>query len=96
MRRAAKIDANQNEIVDSLRQIPGVTVLILSAVGKGCPDLAIGFKARNYLFELKDGEKTESKKRLTMAEDQFFTKWTGQVSKAENLQDILSVLNIKL
>lgn len=92
--RAKKIDSNQNSIVTQLCQIPGVSVLILSAVGHGCPDLLIGYKARNYLIELKDGEKTESKKRLTDDEQKFHNEWTGQVAKCETLDEILKILNI--
>ena len=47
--RAAKIDANQNEIVDALRKA-GCSVQILSSVGKGCPDILVGRGGRNYLL----------------------------------------------
>lgn len=39
-RRAARVDKNQAEIVDALRQ-NGWFVQHLHAVGKGCPDLVI-------------------------------------------------------
>ena len=48
MRRAAKIDENQPEIVDALRAM-GCSVTILSAVGNGCPDILVGFRGINLL-----------------------------------------------
>ena len=33
----------------------GATVQILSAVGKGCPDLLVGYKGMNILLEVKTG-----------------------------------------
>jgi hypothetical protein len=34
-------DSNHDEIVESLRQIPGVSVLDLSQIAGGCPDLLV-------------------------------------------------------
>ncbi len=50
-RRAAKIDDNQNEIVSSLRQIPGVTV------EPGHDDILVGFAGQTYWFEIKRPDK---------------------------------------
>lgn len=78
MRRAARIDDNHNEVVGALRQIPGVTVLDLAVVGKGCPDLLVGFRGRNYLMEIKDGSKPPSRRRLTDDQVAWHENWTGQ------------------
>ena len=43
MRRAARIDRNQPEIVKALRQV-GAHVTSLAAVGDGVPDLLVGFQ----------------------------------------------------
>lgn len=94
MAYAKKIDGNQNDIVKQLRQIPGVTVLILSMVGNGCPDFAVGYKARTYLIELKDGYLSPSQKKLTEDEQKFFDNWTGHVSKCETLEEILKVIGV--
>lgn len=53
MRRAARVDANQAEIVKALRAA-GATVQHLHVIGKGCPDLLVGFRETNYLLEVKD------------------------------------------
>ena len=89
--RARKIDDNQNEIVKMLRRI-GCSVAITSMVGKGMPDLLIGFRKKNFLFELKDGNKTESRKRLTPDEEKFFNTWQGQVNKVESFEEILKII----
>ena len=67
MKRAAKVDANQKQIVTALRQA-GCTVQSLATVGKGCPDLIVGCQGRNFLLEIKDGSKPPSARQLT--EDQ--------------------------
>lgn len=95
MRKFGKIDANQKQIVDQLRQIPGISVKSTSSLGDGFVDLVIGYKARNYLIELKDEDKPESQKRLTDAEQKFHNEWTGQVDKCESLDEILKVIGIK-
>ena len=58
MRRAAKVDQSQEEIVLCLRLI-GASVQSLAAIGKGCPDLLIGYKGAWYVAECKTGEKAE-------------------------------------
>ncbi|MFT5292443.1 MAG: hypothetical protein ACI82F_004531 [Planctomycetota bacterium] len=75
-RRAAKIDANQVELVDLLR-FAGASVKSLAAVGDGCPDLLIGFEGVTYLIEVKDGNKVPSKRRLTPDQEVFMALWKG-------------------
>jgi hypothetical protein len=70
----------------------GITVLHLHTVGRGCPDLLVGFRGNNYLIELKNAENVPSKKRLTPDEEKFFSSWNGQVSKCETLEEILQVV----
>ena len=57
MRYARKVDANQAGIVEALRGIPECSVLILSSVGDGCPDLLVGYHGANLLVELKNPER---------------------------------------
>jgi len=73
MRRAAKIDANQDAVVIALRAA-GATVQSLAGVGKGVPDLLVGHQGHTLLMEVKDGYKSPSKRVLT--EDQL--KWHGE------------------
>lgn len=95
MRRIARTDDNQQLIVKQLRQL-GCSVAITSMIGKGFPDLVIGYKDKNFLVELKDGSKPKSQKGLTMDEAKFFTAWKGQCDKCENLDEICKIIGIKL
>jgi hypothetical protein len=92
--RARRIDANQNSIVNSLRRL-GASVHISSMIGKGFPDIVVGFRGINYLFELKDSEKPNSAKKLTPDEQAFFDSWKGSVHKCETLDEILFILKLK-
>ena len=68
-----KVDSNQTRVVKALRDL-GATVQHLHAVGKGCPDIVVGYKNRNYLLEIKDGEK-----KLTPDQVIWHYDWKGQV-----------------
>ena len=67
MRRAARVDANQAAIVAALRQV-GCYVQDLSGVGRGCPDLLVGYRGVWHVIEVKDGRKPPSARELTAAE----------------------------
>ena len=95
MRVRGRIDDNQKEVVSQLRKL-GVSVAITSMLGKGFPDLVLGHQNKNYLIELKDGNKTKSRKTLTEDEAKFFNDWKGQVDKCESLDDICRIIGIKL
>jgi len=94
MRRAAKIDSNQQQIVKALRKIPGVSVAVTSQLGKGYPDLNIGYKGKNYLVELKDGNKVKSQQKLTEDETEWHNNWKGHVIVCNSLDQIIEeILN---
>lgn len=92
-RRAARVDANQNEIVTMLRKM-GYSVAITSDCGKGFPDIVVGRSGRNYLFEIKDGSKPPSAQKLTEAEQQFADTWKGQYNVITCLDDAIKILRI--
>lgn len=80
MRRAAKIDVNQAEIVAGLREI-GATVTSLASLGRGVPDLLVGHRGRNYLLEVKPPGGVRgglSRQTLTEAERDWHRTWRGQ------------------
>lgn len=83
MRKAARIDANHNEVVSILRQV-GCTVQSLASQGSGCPDLLVGYQGQNYLLEVKDGDKPPSARKLTPDEARWHQSWGGQVAVAES------------
>ena len=64
MRRRARTDRNQTEIVEALRAA-GASVYSLAAVGDGIPDLLCGFRGKTALIEVKDSQQPPSKRQLT-------------------------------
>lgn len=93
MRRAAKVDANQAQIVADLRKV-GCTVIPLHAVGGGVPDLLVGFQGRNVLLEVKDGRKPPSKRKLTEDQAEFHDGWRGQVAVVDSVKAALEAVGI--
>jgi Holliday junction resolvase len=91
MRRAARVDANQTQIVSALRAA-GASVEQLSAVGKGCPDLLVGYRSVNILMEIKDGEKTPSERKLTSDQIVWHREWKGAVFLITSVNEALRAL----
>ena len=85
MRHAARIDANQDQIVTALRAM-GATVRIVTQ-GNGLPDLLVGFRGVTILMEVKDGQKVPSARKLTPAEQKFFDEWRGGIVAIVNSVD---------
>ncbi len=92
-RRAARIDDNQPDIVKDLRKI-GASVQSLAMVGQGVPDLLVGFRGENFLFEIKDGDKPPSKRNLTSDEETWHMRWVGQVHTVNNIDEALQYLGL--
>ena len=80
MRRAGRVDDNQNAIVAALRKI-GASVAITSGAGGGLPDIIVGMHGINLLIEIKDSAKPPSAKKLTPAEAHFVANWKGRPVK---------------
>lgn len=89
--RAAKIDANQNEIVNALRKA-GCSVQILSNVGKGCPDIVVGFSGLNLMMEIKDGNKPKSAQKLTDDQVKWHQDWNGTVVVVNSVEQALQAV----
>jgi len=91
MRRAAKVDRNQNEIVDALRKI-GASVQPLHAVGQGCPDILVGWRGMNTVLEIKDGSKPPSARKLTPDQVEWHEAWRGQVTVVETVEQAIEAV----
>jgi len=91
MRRAAKVDDNQAEIVAALRKI-GATVQPLHAVGQGCPDLLVGWRGMTSLLEVKDGAKPPSARKLTEDQEKWHANWRGQVAVVETVEQAIEAI----
>lgn len=91
--RAARTDANQKEIVEAIRKT-GASVHITSGVADGFPDLVVGFRGRNFLFEVKDPSKPLSQRRLTQDQIIFHKLWYGQVCIVHTAEDALKEMGL--
>lgn len=77
MRRAAKVDGTQAEIVKALRDA-GCKVLSLAACGNGVPDLLVRtFGERLYLLEVKNPKGRGT--ALTPDQVKFHVEWPVSV-----------------
>lgn len=76
VRRRPRVDANQSDIVEFLREA-GASVQSLAGVACGVPDLLVGYKGMTLLFEVKDGMKPHSKRRLTPDQEAWVDGWRG-------------------
>lgn len=93
MRTAAKVDANQPEIVAALRSA-GATVQPLHSVGQGCPDLLVGFRGQTYAIEVKDGRKPPSARKLTPAQNDWHAGWRGHVAVVSTVEEALAAIGL--
>ena len=86
MRRAARVDANQEQIVSALRGA-GAYVWII-----GLPvDLLVGYKNHTFLVEIK----TDSKKRLTKLQADFFENWSGStLARIDSTEAALRMIGV--
>jgi len=91
-RRAAKVDANQPEIVAVARQM-GCTVQPLHTVGQGCPDLLVGISGINDLWEIKDGSLVPSARRLTADQIIWHDAWRGYVQVIDSVEKAVARIN---
>ena len=91
MSYAKRVDENQARIVAALRQM-GASVQDLSAVGRGVPDLLVGYHGNNYLLEIKDGDKPPSKRKLTQHQMKWRDEWRGTAHTIICLDDAIEVI----
>lgn len=86
MRRNARVDANHKQIVDELRQI-GASVVSLAPMGRGVPDLLVGYRGVNFLFEVK-----HKKGELTADQTEFIAMYRGAVHVIRSSDEAIALL----
>jgi hypothetical protein len=74
MRRAARRDANEGDIIKAMRA-EGAYVKVIN--DEGLFDLLVSNRGKTLLIEVKDGAKPPSARRLTEAEQKFHDEWPG-------------------
>lgn len=87
MRRAAKVDQNQPEIVKALRDV-GAKVHHLHREGGGCPDLLVttGIK-RTFLLEVKMPGETVNKQQA-----EFIQAWPGEIHIVRTIEEAIAAV----
>lgn len=93
MRSRGRVDDNHNAIVDALRDA-GCTVQSLGNIGKGCPDLLVGFRQQNFVLEVKNGSLSPSRRELTDREAEWHGWWRGQVQVVESVEEALKAIGL--
>lgn len=94
MRRAARVDRNQADIVNGLRAIPGVSVEV------GHDDILVGYQARTYWYEIKAPEAVSRRNetilgsQLTHSERRRLDDWEGHYRVVWDINHILDDLGI--
>lgn len=90
MAYARKVDKNHAEIVKFF-QDNGATVLDLSRVGKGCPDILIGINNRMAFVEIKRDDKA----KFTDDQVKFMQTWKGgTISRIQDIEGANRLLNL--
>lgn len=87
MRRAARADINQPDIVRKLRSM-GASIWHTHTLGRGGPDIVIGYCGVNVLAEIKRDEREQ----LTLAEYKFHAAWRGHIVTIRNERDAVQLL----
>ena len=93
-RRAAKIDANQPEIVKALRKIPHVTVQV------GMDDILVGYRDKTYWFEIKEPETVSTvtgqvqPSKIKDSQHKLIAEWKGHYQIVWNIDQILEAIGV--
>ena len=88
MRRAARVDGNQAEIMAAFRKC-GFSVADTSKVGGGFPDLVIARAGFTALVEVKI-----PKGKLRQSQTDFAAAWKGHSFIVRNLGDVAHVAHL--
>ena len=88
-RRAAKKDANHNEVADVFIAL-GYSVLDVSQL-KNCCDLIAAKGKRSIAVEVKDGSKPPSARKLSSGELKFKEYWRGEWALIESVNDVIEL-----
>lgn len=85
-RTKARTDKNQSTIVKELRK-SGASVFCSHQMGKGFPDIVVGWRGFTFLFEIKS-----EKGKLTTDQQKFIDSWLGQVDVITSVEEALSLM----
>jgi len=85
-----RVDENQKTIVHTFIAL-GASVLNLSTVGRGCPDLLIGYRGKSILVEIK----RDGKASFTDPQIKFMQEWRGgSVSRIDSVDAAIRLVKL--
>lgn len=85
-----RVDNNQKQIIHTFIAL-GASVLNLSRVGEGCPDILIGYKNQSVLCEIKQNEKST----FTESQIKFMQNWRGgTVSRIDSVDAAIRLIKM--
>jgi hypothetical protein len=85
-----RVDENQRAITHTFIAM-GASVLNLSTVGRGCPDLLVGYRGNSVLVEVKNGEKAT----FTDPQIKFMQEWRGgPVSRVDSVEAAIRLIKM--
>lgn len=85
-----RVDENQRAISHTFIAM-GASVLNLSTVGRGCPDLLIGYRGVSCLVEVKSSDKTS----YTEPQIKFMQEWRGgPVSRVDSVDAAIRLIKM--
>jgi len=85
-----RVDENQKSLIHTFIAL-GASVLNLSTVGRGCPDLLIGYKGKTVLVEIKSSEKA----KYTDPQIKFMQEWRGgAVSRIDSVDAAIRLIKM--
>jgi hypothetical protein len=85
-----RVDENQKTLIHTFICL-GASVLNLSTVGRGCPDLLIGYKGKTVLVEIK----SSTKATFTEPQIKFMQEWRGgAVSRIDSVDAAIRLIKM--
>ena len=94
MRRAARTDGNQADIIAALTAA-GCSCQSLAGVGDGCPDLLVGWggsSGRLAVMEIKDPTKPIADQEFTPKQKQWHRAWRGPAHLVRSADEALAIV----
>jgi Holliday junction resolvase len=86
---AKRVDENQSEIVKTFKNL-GCSVVDLSRVGRGCPDLAVGINGITVFVEIK----RDAKAKYTEHQVEWMAAWRGgTVARIDSVDAVVRLVN---
>ena len=94
MTYAKRVVENHQEIVKKFREL-GASVFDASGIGRGFPDILVGYNGNTALVEIKSGEK----KKFTEAQLKFMSEWKGssvtRINDTEGAERLIKILDMQ-